>query len=119
MGLNKADLARRSGVEASSVSRIESGEIVAPSVDALGKLAQALGTSVDALMHGEQQHTDTTELRHLVATTLGPENAEMIETAVRLLADKPTRDREVVLRVVLDLIRTFPPLSPPPTRTNS
>jgi transcriptional regulator with XRE-family HTH domain len=119
MGLNKADLARRSGLEASSISRIESGEIVAPSVDALAKLAQALNVTVDVLIHGEQPTVDTTELRHIVATTLGPDNAEMVETAVNLLADKPARDRDVVLRVVLDLIRTFPPLSPDRTKTES
>lgn len=60
---------------------------------------------------------DTSDLRQLVATTLGPDNAEMVEAAVQLLAEKPIRDREVVLRVVLDLIKTFPPLSPDRTST--
>ena len=47
---------------------------------------------------------------------VGAEHTELIEAILLTLAEKPIRDREVILRVTRDLIAAFPPLALDPRR---
>lgn len=63
-GLNKTDLARRSGLARSSVSRYVS-DIIEPKQNAIGALAKALGVSPAYLMWGVVPETETLDLTQL------------------------------------------------------
>lgn len=49
VGLSKNELARRSGVGLSTISRIESGIIGSPGIDVLRRLAEAMGVALSEL----------------------------------------------------------------------
>lgn len=118
-GWNQSELARRADVTASSLSRIESGDIAVPSSDLLSRVAQALGLPVDNLIGSPvtPTPTDAAEFRAYTTAMLGAEHADLIDAIVLAAAEKPARDRDVILRVARNLIVTFPSLSPnPPTK---
>lgn len=49
-GISGRELERAAGVSSGTVSRIEGGKYAAPAAETLGKIAEALGTSVDRLL---------------------------------------------------------------------
>ena len=51
LGLSQADLEKLTGIDANNFSRYERG-IVVPSVEAVQKIARALGVTVDELING-------------------------------------------------------------------
>ncbi len=51
-GWTQAALARRSGVDAQTISRIENGRLN-PTVAVARRIASALGVTIDSLVHGE------------------------------------------------------------------
>jgi len=64
LNLTQEQLAQKSGISVYTISRLERGERVDPSVFTVEALAQALGTTVDELIHGSgnlpksvRQHT--------------------------------------------------------------
>ena len=62
-GWTQSELARRANVDPSSVSRVERGEIAAPSGEFLSQVALVLNLPVDTLLHGAQQPTEPTSPR--------------------------------------------------------
>jgi transcriptional regulator with XRE-family HTH domain len=57
-GLSMSDLARRSGVSVSGISRIEHNDVRSPSVDTVRKLARGLGVSVSELLEEAELTSD-------------------------------------------------------------
>lgn len=119
-GWNQSELARRADVTASSLSRVESGDIVVPSSELMAKVARALGVPVDSLMGDApppSEH-DVAEFRAYVSAMVGSDHADLVEAIVLAAAEKPARDRDVILRVARNVIVTFPTL-PPKNHTDS
>ena len=52
LNLSQEELAQTAGLSVYTVSRLERGERVDPSVFTVDALAQKLGTTVDGLLHG-------------------------------------------------------------------
>ena len=50
LGLSQEDFAQKSGVKYTTLTKIESGVIKTPSVVMVGKIAKALGVSIEELL---------------------------------------------------------------------
>ncbi len=113
--IEQGELAESAGLSRAYISRLESGAVLNPKLLDLERVASALNTSIIDLTVATDDLGSTAALRREAQAVLGFGNAELVETIVKLVADKPARDREVVLRVAANLVRTFPPLQPDPT----
>lgn len=113
-GWTQTELAERADVRAPSLSRVENGSTPSPSSEFVAKVAKVLGTTSAALMGIESRDKiDSSEFRQYVVSMVGPEHADLIEAIVHAAAEKPSRDRDVILRVARTLIETFPSITPP------
>jgi len=90
-GLTQAEVAERAGVADATLSRIERGRLV-PSVALAGKLADALGTTVDALLERPTKKRQKPELRRCDRQLLA---------LVRDLSDAQVDDVTRGLRLIL------------------
>ena len=81
-GWKQRELARRSGIEASRLSRLERG-ISLPRVDELARLRSVLGSTVDALLFGDDLGEVGRSLESLGWTL---EEVEALDRLLRVLA---------------------------------
>jgi len=98
-GLTQVDLARKAGVTASYVWRLESGG-AAPGIDLVERLATALGTTVHDLLPAtvapETQVVLRDQARKLFEDLLGSADREtllMLNPLLARLGESPTRRR--------------------------
>lgn len=96
---SQIDLARRSGVSASYISRLENGEYQRPSHEKLSAIASALGQRVADLTDPPDQKEDS-ERRRMIESHVGPENADLAEAILEKMRGKPRDDLKTVLNVV-------------------
>lgn len=95
----QSDLARRSGVSASYISRLESGEYTRPSHENLDAIARSLGLRITDLTDPPDPNEDA-ERRRMIEAHVGAENADLAEAILDKMRDKPRDD----LRTVLDVV---------------
>ena len=111
---NKADLARRAGVSASYVTRVEAGAFGTPSIDRIGAIASALGVEISVLTGppAPDNPDDDALLRKMLEKKLGNRpNAEMIHDLLDQTAGKAPVDpdtRQTILDVFGTLTRSLP-----------
>jgi transcriptional regulator with XRE-family HTH domain len=88
LGMTQAELAKKAKVTETYIGRLEAGR-AAPGVDLVGRLAEALGTTIAGLL----------------PATDPPDTAEVLRTQARKLADSliPTADRET-LQILVPLL---------------
>jgi transcriptional regulator with XRE-family HTH domain len=88
LGMTQAELAKKAKVTETYIGRLEAGRS-APGVDLVGRLAEALGTTIADLLPADDP----------------PDTTEVLRTQARRLADAliPTADRET-LRVLVPLL---------------
>lgn len=58
-GLTQLQLAERSGIHQTKISRIETGQVRRLTVESMRRLAQAVGVSIDEIAQPEPDTTDT------------------------------------------------------------
>ena len=95
----QSDLARRSGVSASYISRLESGEFTRPSHENLAAIARSLGIRVSDLTDPPADES-TDDLRRAIVERLGPDQADLGVAIVEKMQGRPAEDLETVLNVV-------------------
>lgn len=105
-GWNKADLARRSGVSRSYVSRVEAGDFKKPSIALINAIAESLSVDLSALTDPPPvaDPDDTALLRRLIEKRLGNRaNAPLVEAIIDRLRGFGPLDHDGTLDV-LDVI---------------
>jgi transcriptional regulator with XRE-family HTH domain len=92
-GLNQADLAEKTGFQASAVSHFESGRR-APSFDNLRKLADALAVSIDYLLGRENVPTGAGPVAERVFRNFERMTAEDQEDLAKIAAVLAEKNRK-------------------------
>lgn len=108
-GWKKADLARKAGISASYVTRIERGAYERPSIDQITAIADALGVHVASLTDPPPDDGDDALLRRLIERRIGRDNAELVSAIIEKVRGRTVADQQTVLAVVETLLRTLPP----------
>ncbi len=115
-GLSQVELARRADVSSSAISKVESGHTVAPSSAFINQMAVALGVPAGTLLGDDAPSVDPAEWRQYVASVLGPNHVDLVEAIVLAAAEKPDKDRDLILRVAGNVVMTFPSTQEPKHR---
>lgn len=112
---DQSELARRAGVTASYVSRLERGLIPKPGAAHIARIAEALGRRPDDLLAppaDPETFAESSALWGRVLAALGPERASLVAETVAGLADLAPDEQDFVLdlfrRGVFDLPRRRP-----------
>lgn len=108
-GWNQKDLAARADVDASYISKVESGRIAAPSGEQIERLALALGVSVDELLRGKSAPpTPDEQLILSIRNALGTEKAHLFEAVFEALRELPPNERDKALEVIHIIATNWP-----------
>ena len=109
LGLNQAELARRSGVLRETINRIENNKTMLPSADSRRRLAKALGVShLDLLVAaGEITEEEITQAGAVGVIAYDPDDPkERFIQAVRELHIEMTPKTEIGLLTLIELLKS-------------
>ena len=103
LGWNKSELAKRTSIDASYISRLESGEIQEPSPARLRELAEALSMPADVLLNGPApaNEDDDALLRRMIEARVGNRaSADLIAVLIEKSRGRAPADVETIVSVV-------------------
>lgn len=100
----QVELARRSGVSPSYLSRLEDGVYRQPSHAKLRALANALGVQVADLTDDPVDTASRDALRQLIERRVGPDDAPLLSEMVDVLADWSPDERSFAVEMAHSMI---------------